>query len=114
MNRQEWKDWAMSLKPGDKVIVQQWYCPELAIVKKVTPKGWIVTEKHGTYSQTESCEYFKERGGNYYMLPWTEEKGQEATVTSARKIAFKWASYETNVDFELAKKIIELDKQMEE
>lgn len=129
MNRQEWKDWATSLKPGDKVIVSKWNVVALDYVKKVTPKGWVVTEKSGTYCQTEYCDRYLKRGGGDEIVPWSMELEQQAivhekalelerlrnrTISMAKSIAYDWAYSKKHVSYELAQKIIELDKQMEE
>lgn len=38
MKREEWKAWAMSLKPGEKVIAKGWYSLENVTMKKVTER----------------------------------------------------------------------------
>ena len=51
MTREEMRKWAENLNPGDKVIVQAGGCTlRIGTVKKVTPAGWVVIEKYGTFA----------------------------------------------------------------
>lgn len=123
MNRDQWAVWANSLKPGDKVIIQSGSSVFLDVVKKLTPTGWIVTQKHGTYSQSRWCDRYSERGGYKDVLPWTEDleakaKKQEEEylreqeisriIQIAKNVAYDWAYSKREVDYELAQKILAL------
>lgn len=57
MTRAEWKAWAMSLKPGDKVIVKGWHSLEIATVRRITPTGRVNTDK-GVFAQREWLDYY--------------------------------------------------------
>lgn len=123
MNREQWAEWAKSLKPGDKIIIKNGRSVFLDTVKKLTPAGWIVTQKHGTYSQSQWRNWYSERGGYKEILPWTEDLEAEAkkqeeeylreqkisrTIRAAKNIAYDWAYGKREVDYELAQKILAL------
>lgn len=123
--REEWMEWAKSLKPGDKVIVSYWSRLYVECVKRVTPKMWIVTDKGKTFYQGQWSTRFVQRGGYSEILQWSDElqkkaEEQEAerqredeerrTIRAAQNICYE-LRYETNgreMTLDLAKKIIEI------
>lgn len=121
MNRKEWYSWALSLKPGDRVIVKNGDPVSVDTVKKVTPSGWVVTEDSGTYSQSTWRDHYQERGGYRTIVPFTKELGDLAaeyeaeqerirkmnrTVNMAQQIAYNWCYH--RLSYEMACKIIKL------
>lgn len=123
MNREQWSEWAKSLKLGDKVIVKGFGNLYVDTVKKVTPKGWVVTENFGTYAQTQWNGSYSERGGYKYIEPFTEELGKKAeeemqkrereqkikrTIRAAKNVAYDWRYGKSDIDYDLALKILEL------
>ena len=46
MNREEWKAWAMALKPGDRVILKVWDGVKVAIVKNGSPPKSVYSCSH--------------------------------------------------------------------
>lgn len=129
ITREEWRKWAESLKPGDKVIVQVGGGRlRIGTVKKVTPSGWVVVEKYGTYSQTSYFSRYMERGGYKEIIPFDAELAEKAkkqeeeeqayeekrkTIRDAKIICDNWASERKPITYELAKKIIALYDEKE-
>ena len=130
MTREKWRKWAESLNPGDKVIVQVGGgALRIGTVKKVTPAGWIVVEKYGTYSQTQNFSMYMERGGYKEIIPFDAELAEKAkkqeeeeqafeekrkTIRDARIICDNWTSGRSYMTYDLAKKIIALVGEKEE
>lgn len=123
MNREEWAAWAKSLKPGDNVIVKSNMLVLVDVVKRVTPSGWVVTLRNGTYSMSKLFDYYTERGGYKDIVPYTAELAEEAkrqkekmerqqkidsTIRYAKSIAYDWRYGNRNVDYDLACKILAL------
>lgn len=123
MNRAEWAAWAKGLKSGDNVIVKARSRILVDVVKRVTPSGWIVTLRNGTYSMSKWFDYYTERGGFKDIVPYTEELAEEAkrqkeelerqqkidiTIRRAKNIAYDWQYGNRNVDYDLACKILAL------
>lgn len=123
--REEWIEWAKSLKPGDKVITCRWGRLSVECVKRVTPKMWIVTDKDKTFYQGQWDTRFVQRGGYGDLLPWSEElqkkaEEQEAerqreeqerrTISDAKSICYELLYHKNGreMTLDLAKKIIEL------
>lgn len=121
MNREEWAAWAKSLNPGDNVIVKSGSRVWLDSVKRITPSGWVVTLRSGTYSQSQWREWYSERGGYKNIVPFTKELEEEAkkqneelerqqkinaTIRYATNIAHDWAYGIRRVDYDLACKIL--------
>ena len=113
MNRQEWKAWAQTLNPGDKVILDRWGELTVAVVEKVTNCGWIRTNK-GVFSQRSYGEWFYERGGYATIVPTTPEalkeaeewdeikrikKKNEETIRKAKGIMYDLARSEIKANF---------------
>lgn len=123
MTREEWKRWAMSLKPGDKVIVEDWDMIKVAVVEKVTASGRVNTNK-GVFYQDTCWEHYKGYGktrGN--LVPATEELIEKAeksakeraeqyrksrTIESAKDLAYKLRYGEIEMTYELAVDLIDL------
>lgn len=129
MTREEWRKWAYSLKPGDKVIVKDYGTLRIGTVKKITPACWVVIEKYGTYSQTPYFSNYSQRGGYKEIIPLDAELAEEAkkqeeeaqayeekrkTILKARTISGSWASGRAPISYGLAKKIIALVDEKEE
>lgn len=128
MTREEWRKWAESLKPGDKVIVEAGSMLRIGTVKKVTPTCWVVVEKYGTYSQTPYFSTYRERGGYKEIIPFDEVLAEKAkkqeeeeqayeerrkTILDAKIICGNWASGRITIPYDIAKKIIELANKKE-
>lgn len=126
MTRDEWKAWAMSLKPGDKVIVKYWNSLKIATVKKVTPSGRLNTDL-GIFAQREWLDYYtgygKTRGA---LTPATpdliaevekqereeqERRRKEAVVREAKGLAYQIWYGEVAVPYQMAKELIALVKK---
>lgn len=130
MTREEWRKWAESLKPGDKVIVQVGGGRlRIGTVKKVTPAGWVAVEKYGTYSQTLNFSRYMERGGYKEIVPFDAEIAEKAKMQEAEEQAYEekrkiirdakiicdnWSSGRSSFTYELAKKIIALADEKKE
>lgn len=129
ITREEWRKWAESLNPGDKVIVKYGDMLRIGTVKKVTPACWVVVEKYGTYSQSKYCSMYMERRGHKIILPFDAELAEEAkkqeeeeqayeekrkTIRDAKIICSNWVSERKPITYELAKKIIALSDEKEE
>lgn len=129
MTREEWRSWAMSLSPGDKVIVGTFTRLIPETVKKVTSAGWVVTSNSGTYGQTKWRDRYTQRGGYNEIFPFTEylwskaieqQKERERkekinnTICKAKMVAHNWRYGKNTVDYELAKKILALAGESEE
>ena len=129
ITREEWRKWAESLNPGDKVIVKYGDMLRIGTVKKVTPACWVVVEKYGTYSQSKCCSIYMERRGNKIIIPFDAETAEEAkkqekeeqayeeqrkTIRDAKIICDNWSSGRSSITYEIAKKIIALADEKEE
>ena len=129
ITREEWRKWAESLNPGDKVIVKYGDMLRIGTVKKVTPACWVVVEKYGTYSQTPNFSMYMERGGYKEIVPFDAELAEKAkmqeeeeqayeekikTIRYAKIICNNWASERKTITYDLAKKIIALSDEKEE
>lgn len=78
MTGEEWKAWAMSLKPGDKAIVKYWRGVDIAIVQKVTPSGRVNTSK-GVFALNKYGDWYEGYGKTSgYLFPATPELIAEA------------------------------------
>lgn len=82
MTREETRAWALSLKPGDKVVKTKYWDKtpvDVLTVEKITKSGMVATNK-GTYHMTSEWESdYKGRGnadGN--IIPATPENIQMA------------------------------------
>lgn len=85
MTKEEWRKWAESLNPGDKVIVKDYDTLRIGTVKKITPACWVVIEKYGTYSQTPYFSNYIQRGGNKYIIPFDSELAEKAKKQANEK-----------------------------
>lgn len=121
--REEWEAWGNSLGPGDKVIVNGCGTYNLDQVKKKTPSGWIVTEKHGAFWQRSWTPGYSQRGGFKSLIPVTEDLERQAreaeekrieaekisqVIRKARAIAQDWAFNLSKSEYDTAQKIIEI------
>lgn len=123
MTREEWKVWAMSLKPGDRVIVKGWHSLEIATVKKVKPTGRVKTDK-GDFAQKEWLDYYTGYGKTYGdLVPATPEliaeaekqkweeieaKHRESVIREAKSLAYKLRYGEIDMPYEMAEELIAL------
>lgn len=129
ITREEWRKWAESLNPGDKVIVKYGDMLRIGTVKKVTPACWVVVEKYGTYSQTQTFSRYMERGGYKEIIPFDGELAEKAkkqeeeeqayeeqrkTIRDAKIICDNWSSGRSSITYKIAKKIIALADEKEE
>lgn len=131
MTKDEWKEWAMSLRPGDRVIYKNWNgVAGIAIVSKVTPTGIVRTDR-GSFAQRPYFDHYIGVGKTWgNIVPLTPELEAEAldvmrreaeakerkmTITKSGNIAYEfWISRE-KISYELAAELIELyDKYKEE
>lgn len=126
MTRDEWKAWAMSLKPGDKVIVKSWHSLKIATVKKVTPTGRVKTDK-GDFYQKDSLDYYTGYGKTYgNLVPATpeliaeaeakereeqERRRKESVIREAKSLAYQLRYGEIDMPYELAEEMIALVKK---
>lgn len=126
MTRGEWKAWAMSLKPGDRAIVNGWYSLEIATVKKVTPSGRVNTDK-GVFYQDNWSDYYKGYGKTHGdLVPATpeliaeaekqereeqERRRRESVVREAKSLAYQLRYGEIDMPYELAEEMIALVKK---
>lgn len=127
--REELRKWAESLKPGDKIIVKNGSTLRIGTVKKVTPAGWVVVEKYGTYAQKSYLSSYRQRGGYKEIVPFDAELAEKAkkqeeeerqenekqrVIRAAKNIAYDWANGKCYVSYDLARKIIALDESEDE
>lgn len=127
MNKEDYKKWIESLKVGDEVIIKSYGSLSIDTVKKITPKGWIVTNRNGTYWEDKILKRYMLRGGYGTIQPVTEELKQQISIEirnreeerrkmkvikEAKDISRNWVS-KRNMSYEFACKIIELHKQEE-
>lgn len=129
MTREEWKSWAMSLKPGDIVIVKGWKSVKVATVKKVTPTGRVNTD-NGVFYQDNWFDHYKGYGKTYGdLVPYTPELIAEAekqkreeeetrrksqTIRAAKNIAYKLCYGEITMKYDLAVQLLELIEKHKE
>lgn len=123
MTREEWKAWAMSLKPGDKVIVKGWHSLEIATVQKVTPSGRVNTDK-GVFSQKEWLDYYTGYGKTYGDLAPAipeliaeaekqerkeqERRRRESVIREAKNLADKLRCGEIDMPYQMAEELVAL------
>lgn len=126
MTRDEWKAWAMSLKPGDKAIVKGWHSLEIATVKKVTPSGRVNTSK-GVFYQDNCWDHYKGYGKTRGdLVPATpeliaeaekqereeqERQRRESVVREAKSLAYQLRYGEIDMPYDLAEEMIALVKK---
>jgi hypothetical protein len=125
MTRNEWKSWAESLKPGDKVIVTGLKYTRVAAVEKITPAGWVRTDK-GVFNQRDCDGEYHERGGYRLIEPCTEEllkeaeeqereerarKSREITILNAKRTLNR-LSYSC-ISYDFAVRFLSLYKEMQ-
>lgn len=119
----DYKEWVKGLHSGDKIIVRCGLCTYIDNVKKVTSKGWVVTENHGTYSPGSWSGRYIELGGNKDIIPYDDDwakiaidckrqleqkKAVETAIRKAKNLMYDLCYSKRKLDFELAKKIIDL------
>lgn len=126
MTREEWKSWAMSLKPGDKVIVKGWHSFEIATVRRITPTGRVNTDK-GVFTQREWIDYYTGYGETSgELVPATSEliaeaerqeqeererQRRESVIREAKGLAYKLRYGEIDMPYEMAEELIALVKK---
>lgn len=126
MKREEWKSWAMSLKPGDRAIVKGWHSLEIATVKMVTHSGRVNTDK-GIFYQDKWFDHYKGYGKTRGdLVPATpkliaeaekqereeqERRRRESVVREAKSLAYQLRYGEIDMPYELAKEMIALVKK---
>lgn len=126
MTREEWKAWAMSLKPGDKAIVKGWHSLEIATVRRITPTGRVNTDK-GVFAQREWLDYYTGYGETSgELVPATpeliaeaerqeqveqERRRRESVIRKAKNLADKLRCGEINMPYEMAEELIALVKK---
>lgn len=130
--REEWREWALSLKPGDKVINADYSWREkvrVETVEKITPSGMVRTNI-GMYAQTKYWEKYRERGKTRgFIQPATPELIQEAerqavererrkemndTIVTARSKCYNLCYGRTEMPYEMAVELLELVKKYEQ
>lgn len=123
MTGEEWKTWAMSLKPGDKAIVKYWRSVDIAIVQKVTPSGRVNTNK-GVFALNKWGDWYEGYGKTSgYLYPATpeliaeaerqerereEEHRRNAVLRKAIDTAYKLRYGEIHMTYDLAVELIAL------
>ena len=126
MTREEWKAWAMSLEPGDRVIVKRWCSLEVATVKKVTPSGRVNTDK-GVFYQNNWSDYYKGYGKTRGdLVPATpeliaeaekqkweeiEKRHRESVIRKAKGLAYKLQYGEIDMPYDMAEELIALGEK---
>ena len=91
MTREQAMEWAKTLKPGDKVIVNMGSYNDfknitVAQVKKVTPTLIIRTDK-GDFSLGKYATVYRFRGNMFYtLMPTTEGLLREAESQDERRV----------------------------
>lgn len=128
MTREEWKEWALSLKPGDTVVIERWGPTYMrATVQKITPTGRVNTDK-GVFYQS-SLGWYEGYGTNRgYLLKPTPELLEKAKLCEAEEMeqrrkkeainkAVKFVSdlntNRWNIGYDKAKKILKLQEELE-
>lgn len=125
MTREEWKAWAMSLKPGDKVIVKVGYTLEIANVESITENGKIKTNLgdfalglFGMYTgcgKTYGCLY----PANQELIAEAERQEREeqerrrkaSVISEAKSLAYMLRYGEIDMPYEMAEELIALVKK---
>lgn len=126
MTREEWKAWAMSLKPGDRVIAKGWYSLEIATVQKVTPSGRVNTDK-GVFAQKGWLDHYTGYGDTSGdLVPATpeliaeaekqereeqERRRRESVIRNAKDLAYKLKYSEIDIPYQMAEELIALVKK---
>lgn len=86
--KNEVKDFVFGCKPGDKVVVD-FVRLTLATVKKITPSGWLVTDK-GTFCLNKYAPIYLKRGGcGKLVFPCTIEQYKEAEENDRKELECK-------------------------
>lgn len=127
MTREETREWALSLKPGDKVVkTKHWdETPvEVLIVERLTKTGMVVTNK-GTYHMTSEWDRSYKGRGNAEgtIIPATEENIQKAEeyyrreeetkrrrsiINQAMEAAYNLRYGKTKMTYEIAVDLLEM------
>ena len=128
MNREEWKAWAMALKPGDRVILKVWAEVKVAIVKNVTPSGRVNTNQ-GVFYQDSCWEHYRGYGKtNGTIEPATpeliaeaekqklerQERQRKASVIREAEQFARRLTCGYRISYEMAEELIALAKKYEE
>ena len=127
MKNEEMKDWAMSLRPGDKVVRTNYWVdsPEAVLtVVRITPTGRIVTDQ-GTYMFREwSGRYVGYGAARNHIIPATPETiavaeefqrkeqeriHQQNVIAEAKRIVYNL--FYDGMSYDMALKIIALHKE---
>lgn len=127
-NLQSQIEFAKSLKPGEKVILENtWNFSDpdvyLDVVKRVSQKGWITLESGSIFMTDKYTSRHKERSGVRRLIPYSEELEQKAIEQEKQREEEKrrkkilndaeWLCYEIGcrkkeLTVEQAKKILEV------
>lgn len=129
MTREEWKEWALSLEPGDTVVIERWGPTYMkATVQKITPTGRVNTDK-GVFAMNEwsgtYCGYGKTNG--HLMKPTTEllekaekyekeeadRKRKQEAINKAQKFAWELYVASRNMDYATAEKLLRVKEMLE-
>lgn len=130
MTREETREWALSLKPGDKVVKTKYWDQtpvEVLTVERLTKTGRVVTNK-GTYHMTSEWDHSYKGYGNAEgtIIPATEENIQKAEeyykkdeeekrrrmiIREAKEVAYNLWYGKTEMTYEIAVGILELIKR---
>ena len=126
MTREEWKAWAMSLKPGDRVVVKHWNGLDIATVVKITPSGRINTDQ-GVFYQDNCFDHYQGYGKTCGdLVPVTpdliaeaerqkweeiEAKHRKSVIQEAWWIVQKLNCGEIDMPYDMAEELIALVKK---
>lgn len=85
--RGEMLEWAKSLKPGDKVIHDEYGRYSILEVERVTPSGIVKTIGGKSFAQNSFSDRLLGRGQfvSGYILPFTDELLQAAKEQEAKR-----------------------------
>lgn len=129
MIREEWREWAFSLKPGDTVVVQKWGPTYMrATVQKITPTGRVNTD-NGVFAMNEwagtYCGYGKTNGNLVQATPdllekaekfeqeEAERKRKQEAINKAQKFAWDLYVMSRNMDYATAEKLLKVKEGLE-
>lgn len=130
--REEWREWALSLKPGDKVINADYSWNNkirVEFVEKITKSGMVRTNK-GVYAQTKYWDNYKGRGetrgsikpatleliqqAEFQAQEEEKEKMVKRTIAEAKVLCYNLRYGFTQMPYEMAVELLELVKKYEQ
>lgn len=129
MTKEQWKEWAFSLKPGDTVVIERWGPAYMrATVQKITPTGRINTDK-GVFAMNEWCGAYSGYGktNGHLMKPTpellenvekfeqeeAERKRKQEAINKAQKFARELYAMSRNMDYATAEKLLRVKEMLE-